>query len=115
MIRYLALASVFLATPAFAQDPATGEDIRTAISGNTVAGNMSSSGAYTEYYSADGAITGEGYSGTWTVEGDTMCFTYGEGDPTCWGAVIQDDQITWMMDGEAAGSGTIVAGNPNAF
>ena len=110
----LATALAAIAAPALAQGLATGAQIDTAISGNTVQGSMSSSGAYTEFYAADGRIGGDGYSGEWSVEGDRMCFDYGQG-PDCWGVRIEGDMVTWVQDGEALGTGTIVPGNPNDF
>jgi hypothetical protein len=110
------LLGLALALPmsALAQDLATGAEISAAISGNTVQGSMSASGAYTEFYAADGAIKASGYGGTWTVEGDAMCFDYGEGKD-CWGVRIDGETVTWVKDGADGGTGTIVAGNPNAF
>jgi len=99
---------------AMAQDLATGAEISAAIAGNTVQGSMSASGAYTEFYAADGAIKGDGYTGTWTVEGDAMCFDYGEGKD-CWGVRIDGEAVTWVKDGADGGTGTIVAGNPNNY
>jgi uncharacterized protein YcfJ len=92
-----------------------GEAIRAAVSGNTVQGNMLDSGAYSEFYAADGAIKGDGYTGTWTIEGDAMCFDYGEEEATCWQARLAGDQITWVQNGADLGDGTIVPGNPNNF
>jgi hypothetical protein len=106
----LALAPVV----AGAQDLASDADITAAIAGNTVQGSMSASGAYTEFYAADGTIRGSGYTGTWSVEGDTMCFDYGEGKD-CWGVRIDGEAVTWVQDGVDGGTGTIVAGNPNNF
>jgi hypothetical protein len=97
-----------------AQDLAAGADITAAIAGNTVQGSMSASGAYTEFYAADGTIRGQGYTGTWTVEGDTMCFDYGQGKD-CWGVRIDGEAVTWVQNGADGGTGTIVAGNPNNF
>ena len=75
-MRALRLApfALILALPAVAQDLATTDAIKAAISGNTVQGSMTSSGAYTEYYAADGVIKGADYTGAWTVDGDKMCF-----------------------------------------
>jgi hypothetical protein len=103
-----------LAFPAMAQTLATGAEITAAISGNTVQGSMTASGAYTEFYAADGAIKGKDYAGTWTVEGDTMCFNYGDG-PDCWGVRIDGESVTWVQNGVDGGTGTIVAGNPNGY
>lgn len=108
------LALFLLASPAFAQTPSTGEEIRAAVSGNTVQGSMTASGAYTEFYAEDGTIKGKDYSGTWTIEGDTMCFSYGEA-PDCWQATVAGDQITWIKDGVDGGTGTVLSGNPNGW
>jgi hypothetical protein len=116
MIPRLALAAaLLLAAPAAAQDLATGDAIKAAISGNTVQGSMTSSGAYTEFYEASGTIKGSGYTGAWTVEGDTMCFKYGEDPATCWNVRIAGDQVTWINGGVEEGTGTILPGNPNNF
>ncbi|MGI1660954.1 hypothetical protein ACRDNQ_01835 [Palleronia sp. KMU-117] len=117
MIRYsLSALALGLALPiaAQAQTLSTGAEITSALSGNTVQGSMSASGAYTEFYAADGSIKGAGYTGTWTIEGDAMCFDYGEGKD-CWNARIEGDAVTWVQDGVDGGTGTIVAGNPNNF
>ena len=107
-------AALMLAFPAFAQDAAKGDAILAAISGNTVQGAMVSSGAYTEFYAADGAIKGKDYTGKWTIDADKMCFDYGEAI-ACFGVRLNGDQLTWVADGKDDGTGTIVAGNPNGF
>jgi hypothetical protein len=112
MIRLAALA-LCLATPAHADTAATGDQIRAAIAGNTVQGSMTASGAYTEFYAADGAIKGKDYAGTWTVEGDKMCFNYGADPATCFGVRIAGDQVTWVGATGDEGTGTILPGNPN--
>jgi hypothetical protein len=108
------LASLFLALPAFAQDLATGDAIKAAIADKTVQGSMVESGAYTEFYAADGTIRGDGYTGTWTVENDQMCFNYGEG-ASCWSARIDGETVTWVKDGKDDGTGTLISGNVNNF
>lgn len=115
MLRRSLLAAL-LALPfaAAAQDLATGDAIKAAISDKTVQGSMVDSGAYTEFYAADGTIRGAGYTGTWTVQDNAMCFDYGEG-VDCWGVRIAGDTVTWVKDGADVGTGTIVAGNPNNF
>jgi hypothetical protein len=115
MFARLTLAALVFAGPALAQDLATGDAITAAISGNTVQGSMSASGAYTEFYDASGAIKASGYTGTWTVEGDTMCFDYGEDPVSCWNVRIAGDQVAWIRDGAEDGTGTILPGNPNNF
>ncbi len=109
-----AIALTF-AFPALAADKATGQQIKAAIAGNTVQGSMIDSGAYTEFYAADGTIKGDGYSGTWTVEGDQMCFKYGEDPASCWDVGLDGDQVSWISNGKTDGTGTIVPGNPNGF
>ena len=118
MIRHLALAfTLGLATvsTAFAADPATGDAIRAAVSGNTVQGSMADSGAYTEFYAADGTIKGKEYQGTWSIKDDTMCFGYGADPATCWNARIDGDRVVWVQDGTDKGDGTILPGKPNNF
>ncbi len=114
MFRVICLASL-LATPCFAQDLATGDQIRAAVAGNTVMGSMSASGAYTEYYAPDGTIRSADYQGAWAIQGDKMCFTYGEDPATCWGVQLAGDQVSWLVDGATEGTGTIIAGNPNGW
>jgi hypothetical protein len=110
----LTAAAILVSCPAFAQDLANADAITAAISGNTVQGSMVSSGVYTEFYGSDGVIKGKDYAGKWSIEGDTMCFSYGEA-ATCYGVRISGDQVTWVIDGKDDGTGTIVAGNPNGF
>ena len=109
------LSAVLLAAPAFGQDVATGDAIKMAVSGNTIQGNMTSSGPYAEFYAEDGTIKGDGYTASWSIEGDAMCFTYEGAAPDCWAVRINADQVTWIKDGADGGTGTIVAGNANNF
>ena len=111
----ISVAAIALASSAFAIDLATGDQIKTAITGKTVQGSMEASGAYTEYYAADGTIRGEGYTGSWFVEADTMCFKYGEDPADCWGVNLNGESVAWVKEGKPLGTGTIVDGNPNNF
>ncbi len=118
-MRRLALpAALALALPALAPaqtpEPLPGPEIRAAVSGNTVEGSMLASGRYTEFYAEDGTIRGEGYTGQWSIEGDAMCFDYGEG-PDCWQMGRAADEVVWIQDGEVGGTGRIVEGNPNGL
>ena len=112
--RMVALLAV-MAGPALAQDAASGDAIKAAIAGNTVQGSMVASGVYTEFYAADGTIRGKDYTGAWRVVGDSMCFKYGADPEACWAVGLAGDQVTWLKDGKADGTGTIVPGNPNGF
>lgn len=100
---------------ALAAATATGDQINAAISGNTVQGSMVASGAYTEFYGADGVIKGKDYTGKWRINGDTMCFQYGQDPEACWQVKLDGDQVTWIKEGKDDGTGTIVKGNPNNF
>ena len=114
MIRLTLAALLAFSAPAFAETMATGAEISAAISGKTVQGSMAEAGVYTEFYAADGTIKGKDYTGKWTVEGDTMCFSYDDA-PDCWNMRLKGDAVTWVQDGKDGGTGTIVAGNPNGF
>ena len=115
MLRYLPLVLALIAAPAYAQDLATGDAIKAAIGDNTVQGSMLSSGAYAEFYAADGTVKGKDYTAKWAVEGDTMCFTYEGAAADCWHVKIAGDAVTWVKDGVDGGTGTILPGNPNKF
>lgn len=108
-------ATLCLATPAMAADPADGAMITQTITGNTVQGSMVSSGVYTEFYDADGTIRGADYQGKWSVKAGQMCFEYGQDPATCWNMRVEGDQVTWVLDGKDLGTGTVVGGNPNGF
>ncbi len=111
----LSLVPVLLVTPALAQEPVPGSGIAALIGGNTVQGSMGGTEAYTEFYDAEGTIRGDGYTGTWTVEGDAMCFQYGEDPATCYQVSVKDQEVEWLSDGEVQGTGTLMAGNPNGY
>ncbi|MEM8554090.1 MAG: hypothetical protein AAGF71_04600 [Pseudomonadota bacterium] len=116
-MKHKVLAAAVLmvgAAPGVASSLATGAEITSAISSNTVQGGMADGTAYTEFYADDGTIKGAGYTGTWMVEDDQMCFDYGEG-ANCWSVRIAGETVTWVKDGTDDGSGTVVEGNPNAF
>ena len=114
-IQLCIVAVCALASPALAQDTATGAQITAAISGNTVQGGMVDTGAYTEFYDVDGMIKGEGYTGLWTIKGDTMCFVYGTDPATCYGVAIAEGEVSWILDGAVLGTGLLVVGNPNGY
>ena len=115
VLAAVAASFIFTAGSAWAQGTASGEQITAAITGNTVQGSMMASGAYTEFYGADGVIKGKDYSGKWRVNADTMCFQYGSDPEGCWQVKIDGDQVTWVKNGKDDGTGTIVKGNPNNF
>jgi hypothetical protein len=114
-MRQLLAILCLLATPAMADDLATGDQITAALTGNTVMGSMSASGAYTEFYTADGKIRAADYEGAWSVKDNTMCFTYGDTAPTCFNVRLQGDQVTWVSGETDEGTGTILPGNPNGW
>lgn len=111
----LALLVALAAFPAAAQDFASGDAIRAAIPGNTVQGSMTASGTYAEYYATNGEIRGADYTGAWAVEGDRMCFDYGDDPATCWNVRISGNSVTWVTGTTEEGNGTILPGNPNNY
>ena len=112
---YIAAVLVMMPFAVDAETLASGDQITVAISGNTVQGSMLSSGAYTEFYAADGTIKGKDYTAKWTVEGNAMCFTYEGVAADCWKVKIAGEIVTWVKDGAEGGTGTILAGNPNNY
>jgi hypothetical protein len=114
-MRQLFAVLYLFVSPAFAEGVATGEEIRAALSGNTVMGSMAASGAYSEFYAANGTIRAVDYAGEWSINGDQMCFSYGGGDPICWNVRLSGDQVTWVSGETEEGTGTILPGNPNGW
>jgi len=116
MAGWVVAAAVALASPAaLAGEMLTGDEIRETVADHTISGTMLETGPYAEFYQADGTILGEGYTGAWTIEGDTMCFAYG-GEPSgCWHVGMSDGTVQWYWDGEVLGDGTAAAGNINGF
>lgn len=111
---YVAAFMVMTPFAAVAETFASAEQITTAIAGNTVQGSMVASGAYTEFYQADGVIKGKDYMGKWSIKDNQMCFDYGDGTD-CLSVRIAGETVTWVKDGADDGTGTIVMGNPNNY
>lgn len=111
----LALAVMMSAATAFASDTLSGDEIRATVSDHTVAGSMLESGPYAEFYQADGMIRGDGYTGMWSIEDDTMCFSYGGESAGCWHVGMEDGTLHWIQDGEVLGDGMATPGNVNGF
>lgn len=114
------LALIFLTITSYAQAAdlpslATGEQIKKAISGNTVEGSMQASGRYTEFYSKDGSVSGKGYTAAWRIEGEAMCWIYKDQPKDCWQASIKGTSVQWIKNNKVQGTGTIVKGNINNF
>jgi hypothetical protein len=59
--RALAKAALIATASLALAAMATGPEIKTAITGKTIHGNMDSSGPYAEYYTADGVVHGKDY------------------------------------------------------
>ncbi|MFO1091602.1 MAG: hypothetical protein U1E46_18660 [Hyphomicrobiales bacterium] len=114
-LAVIAFAAFAAIQPAIAAETATGDQIKSAISGNTVQGSMVATGVYSEFYDADGTIRGKDYKGKWRVDGDRMCFAYGTDPEACWNVRLDGTTVTWVKDGKDDGTGTIVTGNPNGF
>ena len=70
--------ALFVSLPVAAEE-LSAELITAAVADRTYQGSMIAD-AFAEYYAADGSIRGEGYTGTWRTEDDTMCFTYGDAE-----------------------------------
>jgi hypothetical protein len=122
MIRHsVAVVGTLLPLAASAQEPATGAALRAAIAGNTIYGNSIEHGdeepdsSFAEYYAEDGTLRAAGgYTATWTIIDDMLCFDYGDG-PGCWDVWIKGNAVTMDQGGAQTATGTIVAGKPNNY
>jgi len=98
-----------------ADEALSGDEIRGLVSGNTIEGTMLETGAYAEFYAEDGTIRGDGYTGQWSIDGDSMCFQYGEDPASCWQVSQEGEALNWLQDGEVLGDGMVLPGNSNSF
>lgn len=114
-LKYILAASALtlLAGSALAKDQASGDEIRTLLSGNTLQGSSAKS-AYAEYYDPEGTLRGDGYAGKWKVEDDMGCMDYGEGFQ-CWTGYIDGIANIWYKDGKVDAAGMMIPGNPHNF
>lgn len=93
----------------------TGDQIRSTLIGNTIAGQIMG-GEYSEYYQADGVIRGRDYLGAWTIEGDTLCVEYEGLEKSCYALELDGTSVKWLTpDGTLVGDGTLTPGNPNNY
>lgn len=92
----------------------TADDIKVAVSDRTYQGSMTMD-AFTEYYHADGKISGKDYSGRWRAMDGKMCFQYGTKPETCWDVEIEDSAMTMFKAGSVDGNGMLIKGNPYNF
>ena len=95
------VAAVLLGTlgqASLAQEPLTGDEVRTLITGNTLQGSFMTNPLTMVFY-ADGVVRGSigmtgSDDGTWEIEGDTYCnewVTYFSGVRRCY---------QWLRDGD---------------
>ncbi|WP_170329980.1 hypothetical protein [Ruegeria arenilitoris] len=108
------LTTFVAASSAAAGSIASKEEIQNAMSDHTYQGGMLS-GAFTEYYAADGTIKGDGYTGVWKATDNGMCFQYGTDPENCWDLKIDGAAVTLYKDGKVDGAGVVVKGNPNEY
>lgn len=95
---------------------ANSDAIARALSGNTLSGSLEASGPFEEYFDASGAIHGPDYSGTWTLNGETLCLDYDGNPPSCWQLQLDGDSLVWRSAGGAVeGHARIIKGNPKGF
>lgn len=90
---------------------ARGADINTALSGNTMEGNMEG-GDYSGFFGRDGSYrNARSKTGRWEIRGDEICFQGG----SCYGLAIDGSTVRWFLAGQDVGGGTLSPGNPHNF
>lgn len=122
MIRFLGLVLALAVSPALAAEKLTGEQIREAFNGNTVAGQYAHGGHFSEYHAADGRALGDnGFSfnvdACWNVDGDAVCYHYGpakERKTYCFEVEREGDsyRLTVRGNGRLNAIARIEKGNP---
>ena len=96
---------------------ASGAQIKEFVSDKTVQGSMLTDTyqKYSEFYMADGTIRGDGYTGKWSISGDSMCFEYGGDLAGCWQASLEGPAVIWWKDGVVDGAAVAKSGNGNRY
>jgi hypothetical protein len=115
---FLALIFLALSCHAYSEESlqlATGNQIKKAVTGNTVEGSMQASGRYTEFYAKDGTVLAKDYKAIWRIEGNDICWIYKGQPKDCWQAAIKGKSVQWVKNNKVQGNGTIVQGNTNNF
>lgn len=108
--------STLLPFAANAGNPPSADEISAAVSDSTYQGTMSAAtSAFAEYYAPDGSIRADGYSGSWRTEDGLMCFQYGDKPEKCLGIELDGPSMVMFKDGEVAGNGMLLDGNPHDF
>jgi hypothetical protein len=102
-------------------EPVKGADLTALLANRTFSGEYDGA-PYSEYYDADGTLRGRylagATTGTWKVEGETVCFTYtSRATPAtdCYTANRVGDTVLWYENGKYSDSATFVMGNPNKY
>ena len=105
-----------MAAIAVAGSPLSGDGIKMLMSDVTVEGKMNDGSSYSEFYEADGKIKAKDYAGSWTVEGNSMCFVYSSNPKKmCYQIGANASGIDWIHDGKIEGTGTVMKGNVRKY
>jgi len=105
---------VALAAPARALETLKAEAIETIMSDATLQGSMSDGTPLNEYYDPDGTLRGVDFTGTWSVEDDTLCVERaGPESRVCYGVGGNELAIFWVLEGKIVGQGAVLRGNVN--
>lgn len=116
--RVLAAGLLALMVPAAASaaDEPSADEIADAVSDHTFQGSMSKADStFAEYYSSDGSIRADGYSGKWRTEDGAMCFQYGSDPERCFQVKLRGPSMEMYNDGKLDGNGMLIDGNPSDF
>lgn len=103
---FAGLAVAALPMPAFA---ATQEELQDALVGNTFQGDMGG-GGYSSFFAEDGTYHDAAASGRYEITEDGVCYPGTEFG--CYQATIEGTSLEWIKDGESAGTGEILEGDP---
>ncbi len=98
--------------PALAAAQSAPDEIREALVGNTFQGDMDGIG-YASYFAADGTYRDALKTGPYEITDEGVC--YPESEFGCYAAELDGDRLQWLQDGQPAGAGTILDGNPLGY
>ncbi len=99
----------------FGPNYASATQIQQAVTNFSVVGSLAGGGSYCEYHSPNFQLIGrdtQPYTGSWSLSGNQICYSYPQGGSSCQNAEIVGNNITFYDNaGNFLAGGNLVGGN----
>ncbi|HWA43418.1 MAG TPA: hypothetical protein VHA10_09435 [Hypericibacter adhaerens] len=114
-VTVFAIPATLQASPKGVQEILMGSEIQRLIVGHTLTGQTLKRGEFSDSYKTDGTFEGAGYSGTWTIQNNALCFEI-KGQPDskgCWQFGRDGNGFQLISEGKIVGAGSTAKANPD--